>query len=768
LKIADLGSRPAVADAARLSPPPQVSWDNDQARMTSTVELLFERQINRILLDADSPEAALVEAMRAVSETLGWDCGQYWRLDEADGVLRIHAAWSVDDARVRAALREALTVTCGPGEDLAGEVLRTAQPLWVADLRRDPRFLRQHLCAETGWNSALLVPVVSQERVIGVLDFTAQFIAKPDGPLLAALAAVGRHTGTFFARTMAVDRLRESEAYYSSLVELAAIGISHVDLNGRFVFVNRRLCEMLGYSREELLELSIPEISHPDDRQVTDKDRARLEAGEIDSFKAEKRYLRRDGSTIWVRLTVAPRRTPEGRTLHHISIVEDISDRRKAEARIQYLATHDEMTGLVNRTMFGEFLARAIARCHRPGRGFAVMFVDLDRFKVVNDSLGHEAGDELLRVIALRLRTTLRTSDVVARFGGDEFVLLVEDVKDRDAAMVVARNLLAAVIAPVEIAGHECRVTASIGIVLCPEDAVDAETLLKHADVAMYHAKEEGKNGFQFYSPMIGEVSTERVRIETALGAAVERGELSMHYQAKVDMQTGEIRGAEALLRWTHPDLGTVSPTRFIPVAEECGLIVPIGRWVLTTACNQAVEWVRLGMPLCVAVNLSPRQFMDTQLVALIRDALEQTGLPPALLELEITESVMMHDHDLALAKMTAIRDLGVRLAIDDFGTGYSSLAQLKRLPVDTLKIDRSFIRGLAHSSADQAITDAILTLATSLGVTVVAEGVETAEQQSFLSGRTCTEMQGFYFHRPLPPELFTSMLRTHVPQPRT
>ena len=571
----------------------------------------------------------------------------------------------------------------------------------------------------------------------------------------------------FFARTIAVDRLRESEAHYSSMVELAAIGISHVDLDGRFVHVNRRLCEMLGYTREELLQLCIREISHPDDRLATDKDRARLDAGEIDSFKAEKRYLRRDGTPIWVRLTVAAKRRSDGRTLHHISIVEDISDQRAAEARVQYLATHDEMTGLVNRTLFGEFLERAIARCHRPGRRFAVMFVDLDRFKVINDSLGHESGDALLKVIASRLRASLRTSDVVARFGGDEFVLLVEDVNDRAAVEVVARNLLTAVLQPVQIAGQECRITASIGIALCPDDAQEAEALLKHADLAMYHAKEQGKNGFQYFSPTMGAQSTERVLIETSLKGALERGELSVHYQAKVDMQTGEIRGAEALLRWTHPELGVVSPTRFIPIAEECGLIIPIGRWAMTTACTQAAEWLRLGLPLCVAVNLSPRQFMDPQLVSHVREALDQSGLPPSLLELEITESVMMRDRDAAIEKMTMIRDLGVRLAIDDFGTGYSSLAHLKRFPIDTLKIDRSFIRGIPQSAADLAIAEAILTLATSLGVTVVAEGVETAEQQTFLSGHTCNEMQGFYFNRPLPSELFTQLLRTHVPQPR-
>jgi diguanylate cyclase (GGDEF)-like protein/PAS domain S-box-containing protein len=729
--------------------------------------LLLERDINRLVLDANTPEAALVEAMRAICESQGWDSGQYWRLDETEGVLRIHAGWSVDDEGLGAALRDALTLACGPGDGLVGEVLQTGQPLWVPDLRDDPRVMMQDFRVQTGWIGALLIPVQWQGQVIGVLDFNARCIPEPDTGLLQVLRAVGIQIGNCFARSIVVDRLRESETHYSSMVELAAIGISHVDLNGRFVYVNRRLCDMLGYSRDELSELSIREISHPDDRSVTDKDRSRLDAGEIDTFKAEKRYLKRDGTPIWVRLTVAAKRTSDGRTLHHISIVEDISERRAAEARIQYLATHDEMTGLVNRTMFGEFLARAIARCHRPGRQFALMFIDLDRFKVINDSLGHECGDALLKAVAGRLRTTVRSSDVVARFGGDEFVLLIEDCKDRQAAAVVARNLLTAVLQPIEIAGQECRVTASIGIVLCPDDSRDANALLKLADLAMYQAKEEGKNGFQYYSASMGALSTERVQIETRLTGALERHELFINYQAKVDMRSGEIRGAEALLRWTHPELGIVSPARFIPIAEECGLIVPIGRWAMTTACRQAVEWYRQGLRLCLAVNVSPRQFMDPHLVDHVRSVLDETGLPPSLLELEITESIMMHDHDAAVEKMTAMRDLGVRLAIDDFGTGYSSLSQLRRLPIDTLKIDQSFIRGIPRSPQDLAIAEAILTLGRSMGVTVVAEGVETADQQSFLSHHACDEMQGFHFHRPSTPEAFADLFRAHVPQPR-
>ena len=301
--------------------------------------------------------------------------------------------------------------------------------------------------------------------------------------------------------------------------------------------------------------------------------------------------------------------------LHDISIVEDVSDRRAAEARIQYLATHDEMTGLVNRSMFGEFLARAIARCHRPGRQFALLFIDLDRFKVINDSLGHESGDALLKAIAARFRRASVRATSWRDLAATSSCCWRRTCKDRDAAAVVARNLLTAVIQPVQIAGQECRVTASIGIVLCPDDSKDANALLKHADLAMYHAKEEGKNGFQYYWPSMGARSTERVRIETSLSGALERSELSIHYQAKVDMRTGEIRGAEALLRWTHPELGVVSPTRFIPIAEECGLIVPIGHWAMTTACEQAVAWYRQGLRLCLAVNVSPRQFMDPDLV---------------------------------------------------------------------------------------------------------------------------------------------------------
>ena len=560
------------------------------------------------------------------------------------------------------------------------------------------------------------------------------------------------------------DRLRESEELYANMVELAAIGISHVDVNGRFVHVNRRLCEMLGYTRDELLELNVLDVSHPEDRWQTDKDRLRLQAGEIDSFKAEKRYVRKDGTPIWVHLTIAARRGIDGRRLHDISIVEDITERRNAQSRVQYLATHDELTGLANRTLFHELLMHASARERRYGRGFAVLFIDLDRFKIINDSLGHEGGDQLLKEMAARLKANVRESDVLARFGGDEFVLLANGVPDRASAAVVARNLLLLMLKPVRVAGQQCRVTASIGIAMYPDDAKDVNALMKHADMAMYRAKQEGKNGFQFYSPTIGAISEQRLQFETDLREAVVRDELSLHYQAKVDMRSGEIRGVEALMRWSHPQFGEVTPSQFIPIAEESGLIVPLGLWAMRTACAQTVAWLAEGLPpLCMAVNLSPRQFLDPGLVDSIRQVLDETGMPPTLLELEITESVMLHDIETAVRKLMEIRKLGVRLAVDDFGTGYSSLSQLKRFPIDALKIDRSFISGIPTDKDDMAITEAILSLGKTLGVTLVAEGVETIEQQTFLQRHACHEMQGFYFSRPIPPEQFAEFYRAHA-----
>lgn len=435
--------------------------------------------------------------------------------------------------------------------------------------------------------------------------------------------------------------------------------------------------------------------------------------------------------------------------------------KNRADERIEYLASHDSLTNLPNRETFNGLLREAIDEAHRHERRFALLFIDLDRFKVINDSLGHEAGDLLLLEVANRLRKALRASDVVARLGGDEFVVILDQCGDIDDVQHIATGLLAALSQPMELAGHECHTTASIGIAMYPANGSDAQTLTKNADMAMYLAKEDGKNGYRFFSKEVKTQSIERLSLESALRRALEREQFSLHYQPKVDMETGQITGVEALLRWTHPELGSISPAQFIPLAEETGLIVPIGRWVVKEACAQAMAWQRRGLlPLSMAVNLSPRQFADEHLLEDVDEALAASGMSPVLLQLEVTESMMMRNVGRALKVLDAIQSRGIRLAIDDFGTGYSSMSLMKHFPIDTIKIDRSFVRDLPHDSEDQAIAQAIISMGKALGMTVVAEGVENAEQEAFLRTHGCDEMQGYLVAKPLPPQQVAELLR--------
>lgn len=436
-------------------------------------------------------------------------------------------------------------------------------------------------------------------------------------------------------------------------------------------------------------------------------------------------------------------------------------EKEKAERRIKYLATHDTLTDLPNRAMFNELLGVSIKAAHRYRRQCAVLFIDLDRFKIINDSLGHAAGDALLVEMADRLRGGVRASDVVARLGGDEFVVLLNEIAEREQAATAASHLLSLICKPLELNSHECRVTASIGIAMFPNDGADELALMKNADIAMYFAKQEGKNDIRFFSDNIQAQSVDRLTLETSLRYALERNELRLHYQPKRNVATGQIVGVEALLRWVHPDLGMLPPNRFIPLAEETGLIVPIGRWVMKTACAQNVAWQRDGLPpLSMAVNVSPRQFSDENLLRDVDHALAASGMDPKLLQIEITESMVMLNVEKAVQLLDAIQSRGVRLAIDDFGTGYSSMSIMKRFPIDTIKIDRSFVRDLPDNSEDKAIAQAIIGMGKALGLTIVAEGVETSAQQEFLREHACDEIQGFLCSRPVPADAIAELMQ--------
>jgi diguanylate cyclase (GGDEF)-like protein len=425
-------------------------------------------------------------------------------------------------------------------------------------------------------------------------------------------------------------------------------------------------------------------------------------------------------------------------------VYREATVRRQTEEKLKIVATHDSLTALPNRTLLHERLSHAIATAQRHARSLGVLLVNLDRFKHVNDTLGHEAGDLLLQLVARRLYDCLRETDTLARQGGDEFVVLMDEVLDRERITGVSQRILDAMAEPFVIEGQEIHITASIGISVYPDDG---RTLLRNADIALYRAKGKGGSNYQFYSAQIDNYSRERLALESGLRRALERGELRLHYQPKADLAGGHMCGMEALLRWQHPQMGVVAPNRFIPIAEENGLIRPIGAWVLKTACIQNRAWQRQGMQrFPVAVNLSPRQFAEESLLDDIKSALADSGLEGSDLELEITESMVMNDPEEAVNTLRRLKDLGIRIAIDDFGTGYSSLAYLKRFPIDSVKLDRSFVEDIPQDVDSMAIAQAIIAMTHSLRLKVVAEGVETEAQVSFLRGEGCDEMQGHYF----------------------
>ncbi|MBS3810191.1 MAG: EAL domain-containing protein, partial [Desulfobacterales bacterium] len=563
------------------------------------------------------------------------------------------------------------------------------------------------------------------------------------------------------------EQLRQSEERYRTIIEQMEDGYFETDLEGNFTFVNEAECRNLGYTRDELLGMTRHQYADEKNAQILFD----LFFGVYNTGNPVKAHeieiIKKDGTVSYNEISVALIRDEKGEPVGFRGIARDVTERKKQEEKIQYMATHDDLTGLPNRLMFSQLLNHAILSAKRNDRKLAVFFIDLDRFKIINDSLGHEAGDQLLQEIAGRFCHALRGMDVVARLGGDEFVVMIEEIESQSAAATVAYKLLSAAIKPVTIMSQECRVTASIGISIYPEHGEDEQTLIKHADIAMYFAKEEGKNNYQFYSKELKIKSVEKLSIETQLRFALEREELSLAYQAKLDFKTNAITGVEALLRWNNPLLGEITPTQFIPVAEETGLIVPIGRWVMKTACAQNVAWQKQGLaPVSMAVNLSYRQLVDENLIEDIKTALEESGLAPELLELEITESMVMHNPARMIAILAEIKSLGVHLAIDDFGTGYSSLAQIKNFPVDTLKVDRSFVRNLPEFSEDKAIAEAILSMGKTLSLRVVAEGVETKEQMTYLREHSCDEMQGFYFSRPIAPDKFAELLNRHIAFP--
>ncbi len=995
----------------------------------------IEHAITRCLAEADTSSAALRGVLRVICDSEGWSCGRYLAIDAQSGRLRVMEAWAAPGAGTEAFLEHARAMTYAPGEGLSGRVWESGEPVWVADIRMDPQAIQAALSFDASMRGAFVFPVTAEGRVIGVLVFNAHEVRQPDERLLQAVRVIGSQIGQFVRRKQTEVELQRSEAEFRNTFELAGSGFAHVGLDGRFLRVNRSLCEMLGYQQHELVGRSVKEISHPDDRDVTDTQRARLRSGESDAVRFEKRYLRKDGSVVWVNLSVVLQRDAEGRPQYEVSVLDDITAQRRAEeeqrasrqlldnivenvptavqvkavreggfpvvmwnkaaeamygvpreeavgrtvhdlwpvesaslmhaadldlmgrggmddfpdrmamtrhrgqirvhmrkvplydssgkashllvvadditerkraeqrqelvvrfgqsalgmrepavlidealhnvldglgadavaylepagdkeltvravaglgeeaktgpvacaegdaavqamktgeavivegsslapdwmrampsaalvpvrgesgvrgllcacaaraaaftgedlnfvqaaasvlstglqridseARLAYLAQFDPLTGLPNRALLADRFSQMIVQARRRERAMGVLFIDLDGFKAVNDTLGHAGGDELLKEISVRLQSVVRSGDTVARISGDEFAAVLADLARPEDAALVAQKVLERLAAPVEVLGSQAFVTASIGIAAFPEDGRDAETLLGAADAAMYRAKQSGRNAYQFYTAEITQRTRARAQLGAELRRALEREEFTLYYQPKFSLEDRRIHGAEALLRWQHPERGLIAPGQFVPVLEETGLIVPAGEWALKRACRDLNAWHAQGLRVGpVAVNLSGRQFRQQDLDGRIKSIVAEAGIDPGLIEIEITESQLMQDPDHAIRVMRSLRASGVRIAIDDFGTGYSSLSYLSRFPVASLKIDRSFVAEVYTDASAAAIVRTVIEMAHTLGFQVVAEGVENEEQANFLRLLRCELAQGYLFARPMP-----------------
>jgi diguanylate cyclase (GGDEF)-like protein/PAS domain S-box-containing protein len=698
------------------------------------VALLFKefKQANRLLRVANQAEAAASAAKAQLTAVIDAVPARIAARDRAGAIIfrnRYSVDWSRDAARSN---------ENGFKDTLDRQVFQTGRvvPFFEEDLREQPSGVRTWLTTK--------VPLEE---------------------------AAGRITGVV---TVSLDITRQKEA--QKLNTLLATAIEHAgdvieitDAESRFEYVNSAFERVSGYQRAEAIGQT-PLSLLMSDRSEEPHYRAVQSA--IASGKVWHGTLtgrRKDGSVYQQEATISPVRNAEGEITHYVAVKRDITERLQHQARIWHLAHHDALTDLPNRVLFQDRLQQAVAHARRTGLLLAILLIDLDNFKDVNDSLGHEFGDHLLKAVTARLRNCTRESDTVARLGGDEFAVIQTDLDRSESAARLAEKILERLSAPFSLEDQEIHISASIGVTICPLDQDDPHQIVKNADMAMYRAKNTGRANYQFYKEDMNLAVRARKALERDLRKALANGDLDLFYQPQMDARRDVIIGAEALLRWPHPDRGLIPPAEFVPIAEECGLIVPIGDWVLETACRQNKMWRDLGLPpVRVAVNLSAVQFLYRDLMASVVRALETSGLDHASLELEITEGILMRETEMTISTLRRLAELNIHIAVDDFGTGYSSMAYLKLFPVNKIKIDRAFVKEVTSDRGDAAIVNAVIGLAHGLGLSVAAEGVETFAQALYLRAQGCDELQGYYFGRPMPAGAFQQRLAEMARSPTT
>ena len=705
--------------------------------------------------------AAVKEITEAAGRTLGVERASVWLY--SDDRSKIHCADLYELSANRHSVGLKLAAAQHPSYFKALEEERI---IAADDARSDARtreFTDAYL-VPLGITSVIYAPVRLGGQLVGVVCNEQVGPVRKWSPLeqnfAGSMADLVSMTMETYERKRATEELRESESRFRALVESAFEGIVISD-NGKILEANESFARLFGYELPEVIGMSASDATTPKSAELI---MANIEAG------IEKPYeitgVRKDGTTFNIEV-VGKNCLYNGRKAR-ITAFRDITEIKRAEETIRHLAYHDPLTDLPNRMLFEDRLAVALAQARRKKRMVAVMFLDLDRFKVVNDTVGHALGDRLLKGVGERLMGLVRDGDSVARVGGDEFTVLLPDVARPEDTVEVAERILDVLRQPWVLNGHEFHISTSIGIAMYPNDGEDAESLLRNADTAMYRAKDGGRDNYKLYTPTMNARIAERLALENSLRHGLERGEFVVYYQPQVDIGSGRIVGMEALVRWQHPERGLISPAEFIPVAEETGLIVPLGAWVLRIACAQNKAWQEAGVPpMRMAVNLSARQFQLRDLIDTVAQVLEETRLDPQFLQLEITEGVAMQDVEFTVTMLRELREMGVQIAMDDFGTGHSSLSYLKRFPINILKIDQSFVRDLTVDPDDAAIASTIIMMAHNLKLRVIAEGVETEDQLAFLRERQCDEMQGYLFSKPAPAEAFEAMLRQGGDRPR-
>jgi diguanylate cyclase (GGDEF)-like protein/PAS domain S-box-containing protein len=694
---------------------------------------------------------------------------------EQPGVVSSTGIWWLADQEIFETFRVATEHATFPaGVGLPGRVLESGHPAWIEDVTLDSNFPRLVAAHSAGLRAAFGFPVLVGSEVVAVLEFFSTRRSQPQAELLEVMGHVGAQLGRVFERQRAAEALRRGEDRLRRILDSAGDAFVAMDEAGCITDWNHQAEVLFGWSRPEVLGRSVAEVLIPAPYREAHQAGLRrfLQTGEarVLGQRLELSALHREGREFPVELTLWALPTDAGWSFYTFG--RDISERKRDEEALRYQALHDQLTGLPNRTVLIDRLAQALARADRAGPdgdGPALLFVDLDRFKAVNDSLGHDVGDQLLVAVAQRLLAAVRPTDTVARLAGDEFVVLCDGVSGARGAVVVAERIRAALAEPIRLDTDVVHVTASVGIAVADGSVDSAETLLQAADVAMYRAKQEGRARFEIFDAGMRIQTLNRLRIETHLAEAIDRGELQLYYQPIVSTTDARVVGVEALVRWHHREHGLLLPGEFLSVAEESGLIVPIGAWVLNEACRQGRRWeteLALDSPLEISVNLSGRQLAQSDFAVVAAAIVGEAEIDPNRIQLclEVTESLLMRDPEATAETLESLKSAGMRLAIDDFGTGYSSLAYLKWFPVDTVKVDRSFVAGLEANRSDRAIVAAIVDLAHALDMSVVAEGVETEGQLDQLRSLGCEHAQGFLFARPQPAEAVTALLTSRTP----